>query len=147
MKAHPVANTNAWIGPLIFTPDKIEAFVEAFNELELSLRMSLSLFFATSGAPSFTPVVFAQPYYAGSAAEGKAAFSSIYAVESFADQTAELPYNRVNAGGDGFCVKGGRKPAYSAGIAKLDPQNMAKHLERVLGIPQESGHWQQCNHC
>lgn len=132
MKAYPVANTSAWIGSLVFTPAKLEALVQAFNEIELRPRMRLFLYFATSGPPSFTPTILAQPYYAGSAAEGKAAFASLYALGPAADQMAEVPYSKVNDATDGLCTKGGRKPGYSAGIAKLDPKTWRETWEMYL---------------
>lgn len=139
MKAHPVANTTAWLGPLIFTPEKIEVLVQAMNDLTLTPRMSLFLFFGTSGPPSFTPSVFVLPYYGGSAAEGKAAFSSIYALGPVIDQTAEVPYDRVNSGSDIFCTKGGRKPTYSAGLATAEPRILRETWNEYLKFLENPG--------
>ena len=123
MKAHPVptAQNGAWLGALIFTPDKLEALVQAIDDLKIAPRMAIFMFFATSGPPAFLPSVIAFPYYLGTESEGRAAFASIFKVGPITDQTAWMPFNKVNDGSDPFCVQGGRKPAYGAGLANMDP--------------------------
>ena len=121
MKAHPIpkAQNGAWLGPLIFTEDKIEALVQAIHDLNLEPRMAIFLYYAAY-PPTYTPSIVVIPFYLGNKTEGTAAFSSILTLGPIADQTAWTPYNLVNAGGDTFCIKGGRKPSYTAGVAQLD---------------------------
>ena len=123
MKAYPtvMAENTAWLGPLIFSEDKIEALVQAVNELDPTPRGAMFLYYATSGAPTFEPIVIGFPFYLGSALEGKAVFASIYAVGPMADETSIVPYDEWNAGSGPFCVKGGRKPSYGADFSKMDP--------------------------
>ena len=124
LKAYPVpkAQNGAWLGPLIFTEDKIEAVVEAINVLELQPPMAIFLYYATS-PPENKPAVIVIPFYLnGDAAMGRAAFASILALGPIADMTAWTPYNQINAGSETFCVKGGRKPSYGAGFAQMDPK-------------------------
>ena len=124
MKAYPIAmvDNTAWLGPLLFTDDKIESLVQAINDLVLKPQMALFMFYATFGPPAFQPTVIAIPFYLGTEVEGKAAFASIYAVGPIADQTSVIPYNQWNAGSASFCVKGDRKPTYGAGFSKMDPR-------------------------
>ena len=121
--AYPVAaaNNTAWTGPLIFTPDKIKAVVKAINNLDLKPKMEIDFYYTTLGPPSYTPVVIAIPFYVGTAAEGRAAFASIFAVGPTSDGTTTLPYNQWNSAGDSFCTKGGLKPAYGVSMNRMDP--------------------------
>ena len=123
MKAYPVprARSGAWLGPLIFSEDKIEDLAQAINDLDLQPSMAIFLYFAVA-PPNNKPSVIVLPFYLnGNETEGRAAFSSIFALGPVADQTAWSPYNQINAGGEVFCVKGGRKPSYPAGLANVDP--------------------------
>lgn len=123
MKSFPVpqAKSTAWLGALFFTGDQVEAISEAIEKITLSPKMNIFQSYLTTGAPSFTPVILVRPFYLGSAAEGKAAFASIYAIGPFNDTTAERPYNEWNAGTDFLCIEGERKPSYGAGILQMAP--------------------------
>ncbi|KAG4030746.1 hypothetical protein MFRU_011g02010 [Monilinia fructicola] len=123
MKAYPVpqANSTAWTGALFFTEDKIEALVQAIENLDLTGGMNIFMYFLTTGPPSYTPTVLITPFYYGSEADGKAAFQSIYDIEPYLDKTAETIYTEWNAGAANFCEDGGRKPSYSAGFMKMVP--------------------------
>ena len=123
MKSYPVPQneSTAWFGGLFFTGDQVEAVVEAIENLVLESKMNIFLYFLTTGAPSFTPVVLVTPFYYGSAADGQAAFASILALGPFMDTTASTPYNEWNAAADGFCIDGGRKPSYTAGLMEMVP--------------------------
>jgi len=117
----PTAQNRAWLGPLIFSEDKIEALVQAIDNLDLQPRMAIFIYFAISGPPNYTPSVITISFYLGNETEGRAAFTSIFIVGPVTEQTSWTAYNTVNAGSDSFCVKGGRKPSYTAGLAKMDP--------------------------
>ena len=123
MKSYPVNNTglNAWLGPLIFTEDKLEALIGEMDALFLKPEMSMSLNFVTSGAPNYTALILLDVFYYGMEAAGKAAFSSLYAVGIAADETSVQPYDEWNAGSDIACIKGGFKPDFGAGLAHLVP--------------------------
>ncbi|KAK4695121.1 hypothetical protein P7C71_g2574, partial [Lecanoromycetidae sp. Uapishka_2] len=123
MKAYPVpaAQNGAWLGPLVFTEDKIESLVQAINDLVLEPPMAIFLNYVTM-PPDNNPSVVAIPFYLnGNETEGRAAFSSIFALHPTVDMTGWSPYNQINVGSDSFCIKGGRKPSYGAGFAKMDP--------------------------
>lgn len=123
MKSYPTprAQNGAWLGALIYSPDSIEALVGAINGLTLSPKMAIFMYYATSGAPDYNPVVIVLPFYLGSAADGRSAFDPVLQVGPLVDNTAWTPYNQVNAGSGPFCVPGDRKPSYGAAAAQLDP--------------------------
>lgn len=123
MKSYPVPQnqSTAWMGGLSFTEDKLEAIAEAIESLTLHPKMVIFQYYLTSGAPDYTPFIVVAPVYHGSAAEGKAAFASIYTLEPFNDTTAELAYPDWNNAADGVCVDGGRKPSSGAGFQSMVP--------------------------
>ena len=123
VKAYPVAPAQqlAWQGPLFFAPEKIETLIEAINDLALEPKMVLFLYYATSGAPEFTPSIIANLFYYGTEADGKAAFKSIYDVGPVADMTSVIAYNHWSDAAESFCIRGGRKPSYGAAYTKMVP--------------------------
>lgn len=145
MKSYPTVNSGiAWIGNLRYTPDKIEAVTQTISNLYLKKEMSIHYSFAAA-PPNYAPTVIVNLWYSGSAAEGKAAFKALYDLGPIADTTEELPYDKVNSGDDFFCVKGQRKPTYTAGLKKLDPttfraiwNNYVSFLKENPGVEQSS---------
>jgi hypothetical protein len=119
IKSYPVptAQNGAWTGDLFFTEDKIEAIVSAINSLVLKPEMAIFLYYISPG----TPTVVVSPYYLGNSTSGMAEFGSILSLGPVVDTTVWTPYNETNAGSDAFCVKGGRKPTFGAGLAQMDP--------------------------
>ncbi|TVY65609.1 FAD-linked oxidoreductase azaL [Lachnellula suecica] len=120
IKSYPTnaAGLTAWHGPLIFLGTSLEALIGAMGNLTMQPKMAMELFFLLEGGQ---PIILLNLFYYGTEADGRAAFASILAVGPIADETAILTYDQWNAGGDGFCTKGERKPSFGAGLAKLDP--------------------------
>ena len=131
MKAYPMpkAQNFAWMGSLFFTDDKLESAVQAIEDLVLEPRMSVYLYLVTSGPPSFTPTIAVAPFYLGSEADGRAAFRPLLDIGPYNDTTTVVAYPDWNTGGDGFCIKGGRKPAYGAGFGKMIPKTLRQVWE------------------
>jgi len=121
--AYPIsrADNTALLGPLIFTPAKLEALIQAIDDLDLRPEMSLFLYYATTGPPSYQPAIILVPSYLGSEAAGRATFTSILALGPATDMAAVVPYDQWNAGGAPFCIKGGREPSYGAGFKHMVP--------------------------
>ncbi|PYI13104.1 FAD-binding domain-containing protein [Aspergillus japonicus CBS 114.51] len=121
------AENHAWLGSLVFSADKLEALVGAINALPLTSQMAVFLYFATTGAPDYTPAVIAFPFYLARAgantttAEARAAFATILALGPLSDTTAWTPYDQVNAGSASFCAAGGRKVSLGSAQQTLDP--------------------------
>ncbi|TGO24557.1 hypothetical protein BPAE_0100g00250 [Botrytis paeoniae] len=117
-----IANRGVWTGSLVFTEDRIEQIVAAINDLYLQVPMYLFLYFATSGAPDYTPTVIVSPFYAESASDGKSAFASILDIGPVVTGLQVYPYLQSNYANDALCGKGGRKPSYGAGLGQLVPE-------------------------
>ncbi|KAI1452854.1 hypothetical protein F4805DRAFT_445773 [Annulohypoxylon moriforme] len=120
MKSTPMAQADntAWTGGLWFTEDKIEQVAQGIEDLKLEAPMNIFLYFLTSNGE---PTVLVTVFYFGTEAEGREAFKSIIDIGPYDDTTAVLPQNQWNAGADGFCTKGERKPTYSAGFDHFVP--------------------------
>ncbi|TVY58416.1 FAD-linked oxidoreductase azaL [Lachnellula cervina] len=119
--SYPVssAENGAWVGSFVFSETQIEEVVEAISALDLLPEMAVFLYYAISDG---SPVVLVSGSYAGANnSDGPNAFASITALGPEVEQAAWEPFNEVNAAGDSFCVKGGYKPAYGAGLAELVP--------------------------
>jgi hypothetical protein len=124
LKAYPTTPDQqlAWTGGLIFTPDKLEQVVQAIENLDLKPEMNVFMYFISSGPPTNQPVILTTPFlYKGTNATGRAAFASLYEIGPVADTTTVLPWQQWNAGAEGFCTRGGRKPSFGAGLQKLYP--------------------------
>ncbi|TVY33309.1 FAD-linked oxidoreductase [Lachnellula subtilissima] len=121
IKAYPRADRSVWTGSLIFTPDKIEQIVSTINDLPLLAPMSIFLYFATSGAPNYTPTVVVAPFYAGPTSDAETAFASILALGPVVNAMQRYPYTQANFANDPLCGKGGRKPSYGSGLSQMDP--------------------------
>ncbi|OJK01933.1 hypothetical protein ASPACDRAFT_50727 [Aspergillus aculeatus ATCC 16872] len=123
----PRTDNHAWLGSLVFSEDKLEALVGAINDLPLTPQMAIFLYFATTGAPDYTPAIIAFPFYLARAGanttteEARAAFRTILALGPLSDTTAWTPYDRVNAGSGSFCAVGGRKVSLGSAARTLDP--------------------------
>ncbi|MCJ1250122.1 hypothetical protein MMC30_007348 [Trapelia coarctata] len=141
MKAYPIprADNTAWTGPLIFTPDKLEVLVQAIDDLDLKPEMSLFLYYATTGPPAYEPAIILDPFYLGSEAAGRAAFASILAIGPAVDMTSVVSYDQWNAGGAPFCIKGGRKPSYSAGFKHMVPATWRNIWDRYVKFLENPG--------
>lgn len=142
LKSYPVANStalDAWTGPLIFTSPQLEALIQAIDRLALDPQMAIQLLFASSGNATAPPSIILSVFYHGTAAAAKAAFASIYAVGPVADKTAVTPYAEWNAGGDTACIKGGRKPNFAAGLARMDPTTWRAVYTQFSQLIQQPG--------
>ncbi|KAI0130886.1 FAD-binding domain-containing protein [Daldinia grandis] len=117
----PREQNMAWVGGLYFTEDKIEQIVQGIEDLRLEAHMTIFMYFATTGAPDYTPTVLVAVFYYGTEADGRTAFKPILDIGPYKDTTAVLPQNQWNAGADGFCVNGERKPTYAAGFDRMVP--------------------------
>lgn len=117
-KAVMQADNTAWLGSVIFTEDKLESVVTAINNLKLEPEMNVFLYYAVSMGK---PVVLITPFYYGSEATARQKFATLLGLGPVADTTAITSYPHWNDGAAGFCIRGGRKPAYAAGMLHLKP--------------------------
>ncbi|KAJ5245940.1 hypothetical protein N7468_000923, partial [Penicillium chermesinum] len=136
MKSFPVSppGQTAWFGQLVYRGDQVEAVVNTIQSTALKPKMSVFLYFMTSGAPSYTPQVVITPFYYGTEAEGRAAFKAFLDLNPSKDTTTELQYPHWNDGADSFCIKGGYKPSYSVGLARMNPSTWKKAWDEYVSF-------------
>ena len=121
VKSSPVAQADntAWVGGLIFTEDKLEAVVQAINDLYIEAEMNVFLYFIVSDSK---PSILVTPFFYGNdTATANKKFASILKIGPVANTMAVTPYNHWNDGAAVFCVRGGRKPTYGAGMQRMIP--------------------------
>lgn len=129
IRAYPVRDNRIWTGGLTFEPAKIERLTEALDKLVITREMFFNLLYANSADPSdpsrLTPsVIVAVQYNKPSIPDARAAFASLFKLGPLSDTTKIVPFNEANADSDGFCTKGQRKTAFTAGLKRLDPGTM-----------------------
>lgn len=123
VKAHIVEQRTAWAGALIFTPDKLEEVVQAIQDFELSDKMMAIMYFASGGPPEHAPMIVLTVWMLhGDPKTGRAAFKPFFDVGPVVDTTSVLPYLDWNTGADPICAIKGKKPAFHAGVDRLDPK-------------------------
>ncbi|KAF2672012.1 FAD-binding domain-containing protein [Microthyrium microscopicum] len=140
-KTHPVPRdqNNASVGALLFTEDKLEALIQAVEDLKLEPNMDIFTGFITSGPPHFTPVLAVFPFFYGPVEEARKAFASIIDLGPMVDDIRYAPYNRWNDGIDAFCAKGGRKPGYGVGVSKLVPSTWRSIWNQYVEFLEHEG--------
>ena len=141
LKAYPVfrSENGAWMGPLVFGEDKLEALVRAINNLQFRPKMSVFLYFAAK-PPAFKPSIIASPFFLGGDRDiGKEVFASLFKLDPIVESTAWVPYNEINGASEAFCTKGGRKPTYGAGIGTLDPKTWREVWEEYQEFMKTPG--------
>ncbi|KAK6362674.1 hypothetical protein TWF730_000129 [Orbilia blumenaviensis] len=121
IKAHPWINGGVhWSGNIIFSGDQVEAVTKAIDTLGFQKPMSIHYYFAVDPT-SGQPVIIVNPFYAGKVEAARKAFKPLLDLKFIADTTGPVAWNELNASGDFFCEKGGRKPAYSVGLKRMNP--------------------------
>ncbi|KAK6339976.1 hypothetical protein TWF718_009363 [Orbilia javanica] len=123
VQAYPQSNNGlSWTGTLIFAdPSKLEAVVEAINELNMDENMCVHLLFACV-PPTHSPAIMVVPWYYGPEEEAERAWKPLLDVGPTIRETFMAPANRLNDGNDPFGEKGGRKPGLGLGLDTLDPK-------------------------
>ncbi|KAB8263849.1 hypothetical protein BDV32DRAFT_161418 [Aspergillus pseudonomiae] len=141
LKALPVSPSGqtAWFGQLIYTADKVEAVVEAIDKITLEPKMNLFLYYLNSGSPDYTPMLVITPFYYGTEAEGRAAFATFLDLGPAEDTTIELQYPHWNDAAAGFCTKGGYKPAYTVGLARMNPSTWKEVWDEYASYIVQNG--------
>ncbi|PYI00092.1 FAD-binding domain-containing protein [Aspergillus ellipticus CBS 707.79] len=122
LKAYPVSSSAqiAWTGQLVYTPDKVKAVLETLHSFTLGPKMSIILFYRTTGSPDYAPRVALAPFYHGSKEEGRAAFSSFLDLNPIDDFTDAFQYPHWNGDGGPACNTTAYQPAYGSGLGQLD---------------------------
>ena len=128
----------AWMGSLVYSPDKLEALVEAIEALHLSPDMVIFLYMLPD--PTGSPSIIAAPVLLqGTAEEGRDAFSSLYDVGPFVDTTSVVPYNHWNDASDAFCQRGGFKPGWGTGFQSMRKGTWREIWNQYLAFQSRPG--------
>lgn len=107
----------AWIMSLTFEPSQIAAVAQAIQDLPLLPQQVVYLVLSNSADGQNSPTVMVTGFLHDADEErGQQAFAPLYALEPLTTSSAVKPYTDWNAANDGFCSRGGRKPAYSTTI-------------------------------
>lgn len=80
--------------------------------------MQIDLLFSTSGPPLYKSSISTIAIYFGNSSAAEEAFAPILKLGTTSNETRLIPYNHWGDWGAAFCIKGGRKPAYGASIAR-----------------------------
>ncbi|KAH7386628.1 FAD binding domain-containing protein [Phaeosphaeria sp. MPI-PUGE-AT-0046c] len=130
----------AWSGALIFTDDKLEAIVEAIDNLQLEPETICFMYFSSSGPPNHAPVVIVTLWQLhGTPESGKAFFRPFFDIGPMMDTTRVLPYTEWNSGANPFCEHMKRKPAFGAGFGKMDPKTWRDVWHKYVEFQQKPG--------
>ena len=118
---------SAWLTTLFFAPDKLVDVAKAIKDLPLKSEQVVYLYLVGSGPPTNAPAVMVTGFLRkGSEESGRKAFAPLYNIGPVMNSSAVLPYTEWNTGGDGFCLRGGRKPAYSTAIKHMQPDEWSE---------------------
>ncbi|KAK7992150.1 FAD binding domain-containing protein [Apiospora saccharicola] len=137
--AHPVTNENpatAWTGALVFYSTQIDQVLKAIANLRLDPRSALSMTWVSSKG---TPRIIVTVFYHGTEEAGRALFAPLFSQGPVSDSTATRLYTAWNAGGDNACVKGGYKPTWGVGLAKLEPSSWRAVYDVWVDLTRETG--------
>ncbi|KAK6367981.1 hypothetical protein LTS17_010134 [Exophiala oligosperma] len=132
-KAYPVIDDGmVWYGVLSFPRSKLEGYIDALNNLNLTEDMVIHWGFNydtpnSTGTPIITSQVF---FWRGDAEAGKKAFKPLYDLDPFSDTTQVMPTTDLNSYVDGFCEVGGRKPGWHVGLKSLDYNTFSSVWDR-----------------
>ncbi|KAL8861991.1 MAG: hypothetical protein Q9178_001446 [Gyalolechia marmorata] len=120
VKAYPTpkANNIAWEGAITFSDDKLEPLIKAIHELDLRPEMQIDFLFSITEPPSNSPIITVIPFFLGNASAAEKAFASILELGPLSNEATEEPYDHWGDFANSFCIKGMRKPAYGASLAR-----------------------------
>lgn len=142
VKAYPrgsKANNTIWQGPIIYSDDKLESLVSAMDKLPLSPNMQIDILLGTTGAPNYTSIVTAIPFFMGNTSAAEEAFAPILDIGPISNNATQMPYLDSSNWAQSFCMKGDRKPTYGASGVKLDPVSFRAVFEEMKSFIQTYG--------
>ncbi|KAF2469540.1 FAD binding domain-containing protein [Lindgomyces ingoldianus] len=142
VKAFPATSQDrsAWIMSLTFDPSKITQVAQAIQDLPLKPEQVVYLVLTNSGPPSNAPMVLVTGFLRkGTEATGRAAYAPLYALGPLTNSSAVTPYLSWNAANDGFCSRGGQKPAFSTTINKMKAETWPQIWSLYTDFQKKSG--------
>ncbi|KAI1339166.1 FAD binding domain-containing protein [Xylariaceae sp. FL0016] len=122
VKAYPAAaeDRTSWIMSLVFNSSQIVEVAQTIQDLPLLPEQVVYLVLTNSGDESNSPMLLVTGFLRkGNETSGREAFAPLYALSPLTESSAVTSYTDWNAANDGFCARGGRKPAYSTTINSM----------------------------
>jgi hypothetical protein len=147
----PPDGSSAWASELLFTGDKLEAYISVMNGLNLTEKMVNNwqlIYSPPSSSSSSSNVSAVEPsffisagliYHTPSDSEARAAWAPIFDLGPYSEITEILEHNHINDGVDPFCVNGGRKPSWHVGLKTLDYATWRKIWDDWVSFVQNTG--------
>lgn len=140
VKAFPTADRTALIVNLTFDPAKIAAVAQAVQDLALLPQQVVYLVLSNSADGTNTPTVVVTGFLRGGTVEsGRAAYAPLFDLGPLTNSSVVTPYQGWNAANDGFCTRGGRKPAFSTTIDNMNAGNWPRVWELYKGFQGRPG--------
>ncbi|KAH8648173.1 hypothetical protein BGZ60DRAFT_552959 [Tricladium varicosporioides] len=141
VKAYPQVNGGVhWTGMLGYpgsedVAGKVWETVQGMGDMKKG--MGLTVVFVRL-PPDFQPLMVLQLWYAGPEDEAKKAFAPLFELNPVMNIGGPTQYTQINEANDIPCIKGGRKPVYSAGLEKLQVDKLKSiwsQWEQLSGLP------------
>ncbi|KAL1883346.1 hypothetical protein Daus18300_000404 [Diaporthe australafricana] len=139
VNAFPTDDRTSLIVNFTFDSSKITAVAQAIQDLPLLPTQVIYLVLSNSADGTDTPTVVVTGFLRGGTVEsGLTAYAPIYALGPLTNSSAVTPYQQWNAANDGFCTRGGRKPAFSTMITAMKPETWPRIWDLYAGFQNQS---------
>ncbi|KAI1270443.1 FAD-binding domain-containing protein [Xylariaceae sp. FL1019] len=137
IQVHPRSELNIDAAALLFTGDKLEAYIEALNNLNMTEKMTNNwqLLYQDNVPYIQAGILYLEP----NETAGREAFKSLYDLDPIISFAGVLEYNHVNDDTDYFCVKGGRKPSWHVGLKSLDYPTWQQVWDELVDFVDNTG--------
>lgn len=135
MKTHSLDSLNIWTGMLVFSPDKLEAYIEAMNNLNLTEKMVNNWSLAHFPQPV---IVAGLTYQSDNVEEALQAWKPLFDLGPVQNQTGLVEYAHMNDAVDDFCQDGGRKPTWQVGLETLHYPTWQKIFDEYVDFVAET---------
>ncbi|KAI3390609.1 hypothetical protein diail_9088, partial [Diaporthe ilicicola] len=136
----PTDDRTALIVNFTFDSSKITAVAQAIQDLPLLPTQVVYLVLSNSADGTNTPTLVVTGFLReGTVESGLAAYGSLYDLGPLTNSSVVTPYQGWNAANDGFCARGGRKPAFSTTINNMKPETWPQIWDLYTGFQNQSG--------
>ena len=132
VRAYPIPQKDnvAWTTLLSFNESQLPDLITAIEHLNYIPEVEVDLYFTNTGPPEYVPAILALPLYVGgNETAATNIFAPILGLGTLIQNSSVIPYPQWNAGGDAFCIQGGRKPSYGVAGNSLNPSTLQAVFE------------------
>ncbi|KAK2610114.1 hypothetical protein N8I77_003569 [Diaporthe amygdali] len=140
VNAFPTDDRTSLIVSFTFDSSKIAAVAQAIQDLPLLPQQVVYLVLSNSADGTNTPTVVVTGFLRGGTVEsGRSAYGPLYDLGPLTNSSVVTPYQQWNAANDGFCTRGGRKPAYSTTINNMKSETWPEIWDLYTEFQKQSG--------